>query len=104
MRHLTGAMRTAVLRLIVLGVLICSGSLVAAGLTGADKVLPVTFLVIVGTVRVYGLTARAVAARLGVARPTRTRRSWWAAIPGASPCRGAPSRVRTTGDREPRSE
>lgn len=31
--------------------------LVAAGVVGADKLLPVTFLVIVGTVLVYGLTA-----------------------------------------------
>ncbi|GGW47586.1 sodium:proton antiporter [Streptomyces lucensis JCM 4490] len=50
-----------------------AGSLVAAGLAGADRILPVTFLVIVATVLVYGLTARPVAARLGVARPTRSR-------------------------------
>lgn len=49
-----------------------AGSLAAAGLRGADKILPVTFLVIVATVLIYGLTAKPVAARLGVARPTRS--------------------------------
>ncbi|GAB7034873.1 cation:proton antiporter [Streptomyces sp. NPDC021749] len=50
-----------------------SASLTAAGLRGADKILPVTFLVIVGTVVVYALTAKPVAAGLGVARPARAR-------------------------------
>ncbi|MGW1373025.1 cation:proton antiporter [Streptomyces sp. NPDC002446] len=50
-----------------------SASLTAAGLRGADRILPVTFLVIVATVVVYALTARPVAVRLGVARPTRAR-------------------------------
>ncbi|MFI0712915.1 cation:proton antiporter [Streptomyces inhibens] len=50
-----------------------SASLITAGLRGADKILPITFLVIVGTVVVYALTARPVAARLGVARPMRAR-------------------------------
>ncbi|GGJ27320.1 hypothetical protein [Streptomyces brasiliensis] len=50
-----------------------SASLTGAGLSGADKILPVTFLVIVGTVVVYSLTARPVAARLGVTRPARAR-------------------------------
>ncbi|MFG1664176.1 cation:proton antiporter [Streptomyces sp. Y7] len=50
-----------------------SATLVDKGLRGADKILPITFLVIVGTVLVYALTARPVAARLGVVRPTRTR-------------------------------
>ncbi|MCH0563921.1 MULTISPECIES: sodium:proton antiporter [unclassified Streptomyces] len=50
-----------------------SGSLVSAGLRGADKILPVVFLVIVGTVVVYGLTARPLSVRLGVAGPTRAR-------------------------------
>jgi NhaP-type Na+/H+ or K+/H+ antiporter len=40
---------------------------------GASKILPVTFLVIVATVAVYGLTAVPVAGRLGVTRPARTR-------------------------------
>jgi hypothetical protein len=40
---------------------------------GAAKILPVTFLVIVATVALYGLTAVPVARRLGVTRPARTR-------------------------------
>jgi NhaP-type Na+/H+ or K+/H+ antiporter len=40
---------------------------------GASKILPVTFLVIVATVAIYGLTAVPVARRLGVTRPARTR-------------------------------
>ena len=40
---------------------------------GADKILPVTFLVIVATVALYGLTAVPVARRLGVTRPARSR-------------------------------
>jgi len=40
---------------------------------GASKILPVTFLVIVATVALYGLTAVPVARRLGVTRPSRTR-------------------------------
>ncbi|MFC9813771.1 cation:proton antiporter [Streptomyces virginiae] len=43
------------------------------GLPGASKILPVTFLVIVGTVLLYALTAGPVARRLGVVRPSRTR-------------------------------
>ncbi|MFE7773339.1 cation:proton antiporter [Streptomyces sp. NPDC057445] len=50
-----------------------SGSLDEAGLAGASKILPVTFLVIVGTVLVYALTAVPVAKRLGVVRSARTR-------------------------------
>ncbi|MEU9123284.1 cation:proton antiporter [Streptomyces sp. NPDC048506] len=50
-----------------------SASLITRGLPGADKILPVTFLVIVGTVVVYGMTARPVATRLGVARSARAR-------------------------------
>ncbi|MEU5076036.1 sodium:proton antiporter [Streptomyces asoensis] len=50
-----------------------SASLTTAGLRGADKILPVTFLVIVGTVLVYALTAKPVAGRLGVVRPARAR-------------------------------
>ena len=39
---------------------------------GAAKILPVTFLVIVATVTIYGLTAVPVARRLHVTRPART--------------------------------
>jgi hypothetical protein len=47
--------------------------LVSHHVGGASKILPVTFLVIVATVCVYGLTAGTVARRLGVTRPSRTR-------------------------------
>jgi hypothetical protein len=50
-----------------------SAGLVAQNIRGAAKILPVTFLVIVVTVAVYGLTAVPVARRLGVTRPARTR-------------------------------
>jgi NhaP-type Na+/H+ or K+/H+ antiporter len=40
---------------------------------GAAKILPVTFVVIVATVAIYGLTAVPVARRLHVTRPARTR-------------------------------
>jgi NhaP-type Na+/H+ or K+/H+ antiporter len=55
-----------------------TASTFGAGLTaqhvgGAQKILPVTFLVIVLTVALYGLTAEPVAKRLGVTRPARTR-------------------------------
>lgn len=43
------------------------------GIPGAGKILPATFLVIVATVTVYGLTAAPVARRLHVNRPSRTR-------------------------------
>ena len=43
------------------------------GIGGAAKILPVTFVVIVATVTLYGLTAVPAARRLGVARPARTR-------------------------------
>ncbi len=50
------------------------GSKLAADhVAGASKILPVTFLVIVATVALYGLTAGLVARRLGVTRPARTR-------------------------------
>ena len=48
-------------------------TLAANHVGGASKILPVTFLVIVVTVAVYGLTAVPVARRLGVTRPARTR-------------------------------
>ena len=50
-----------------------SAGLVAQHVGGASKILPVTFLVIVVTVAVYGLTAVPVARRLGVTRPARAR-------------------------------
>ncbi|WP_405805186.1 cation:proton antiporter [Streptomyces sp. NBC_00210] len=50
-----------------------SASLVDKGLDGASKILPTTFLVIVGTVLLYGLTAGPVAERLGVVRSARAR-------------------------------
>ncbi|MEU4096937.1 sodium:proton exchanger [Streptomyces sp. NPDC026673] len=43
------------------------------GLKGADRILPVTFLVIVATVTLYGLTAAPVARRLGALAPARSR-------------------------------
>jgi hypothetical protein len=50
-----------------------SAGLVAQHIQGAAKILPVTFLVIVVTVALYGLTAVPVARRVGVTRPARTR-------------------------------
>jgi NhaP-type Na+/H+ or K+/H+ antiporter len=48
-------------------------SLVSKGFAGAEKVLPATFLVIVMTVTLYGLTAEPVARKLGVVRPSISR-------------------------------
>jgi NhaP-type Na+/H+ or K+/H+ antiporter len=50
-----------------------AGGLVSHHVGGAAKILPVTFLVIVATVAIYGLTAVPVARRLGVTRPATTR-------------------------------
>ncbi|MFF9012876.1 cation:proton antiporter [Streptomyces sp. NPDC014870] len=50
-----------------------SANLVDRGVDGAAKILPVTFLVIVGTVLLYSLTAAPVARRLGVVKPMGTR-------------------------------
>lgn len=50
-----------------------SAALTDEGLRDADKILPVTFLVIVGTVLVYGLTAKPVATKLDVVRTARFR-------------------------------
>jgi NhaP-type Na+/H+ or K+/H+ antiporter len=50
-----------------------SAGLVAKGIGGASKILPVTFVVIVVTVTLYGLTAAPVARLLRVSRPARTR-------------------------------
>jgi hypothetical protein len=50
-----------------------TAELVHQGVAGAAKILPVTFLVIVVTVALYGLTARPVASRLEVLRSVRSR-------------------------------
>ena len=50
-----------------------SAGLVANGVDGAEKILPVTFLVIVATVTTYGLSAAPFARRVGVVRQDRTR-------------------------------
>jgi NhaP-type Na+/H+ or K+/H+ antiporter len=50
-----------------------TAGLVAKGIGGAAKILPATFIVIVATVTLYGLTAAPAARRLGVTRPARTR-------------------------------
>ena len=50
-----------------------SAPLVAAHIAGAEKILPATFLVIVGTVTLYGLSARPVARALGLADAPRGR-------------------------------
>ena len=50
-----------------------SASLVAKGVGGAAKILPVTFLVIVTTVALYGLTAKPVARLLKVLEAIRAR-------------------------------
>ncbi|MFI0540600.1 cation:proton antiporter [Streptomyces sp. WSLK1-3] len=50
-----------------------SVGLIGAGVDGASKILPVTFLTIAATVTLYGLTAVTVARRLGVTRPSRAR-------------------------------
>jgi NhaP-type Na+/H+ or K+/H+ antiporter len=50
-----------------------AATLVAHHVGGASKILPVTFLVIVLTVSIYGLSAVDVAHRLGVTRSTRSR-------------------------------
>ena len=46
-----------------------SATLVTEGVGGASDILPATFLVIVGTVTLYGLTAAPVGRRLGVRSP-----------------------------------
>ncbi len=50
-----------------------AAGLVAKGIGGAAKILPATFVVIVATVTLYGLTAAPAARRLGVSRPGRSR-------------------------------
>ncbi len=50
-----------------------SAALAAGGVPGAARILPATFVVIVATVALYGLTAVPVARWLHVAQPLRTR-------------------------------
>ena len=50
-----------------------AAGLVAKGIGGAARILPVTFVVIVATVTLYGLTAGPAARRLRVGRPSGTR-------------------------------
>jgi NhaP-type Na+/H+ or K+/H+ antiporter len=50
-----------------------ASTLVAKGIGGASKILPATFLAIVATVTLYGMTAAPVARRLGVTRLAVTR-------------------------------
>jgi NhaP-type Na+/H+ or K+/H+ antiporter len=50
-----------------------SAALAAHGVGGAAKILPVTFLVIVATVAIYGLSAAPVARLVGALNPLRTR-------------------------------
>ncbi|WP_406195005.1 cation:proton antiporter [Kitasatospora sp. NBC_01560] len=50
-----------------------SATLVGKGIGGAERILPATFVVIVATVMLYGLSAFPVAGRLGVLRPARSR-------------------------------
>ncbi|MGX1541975.1 cation:proton antiporter [Streptomyces adustus] len=50
-----------------------SATLVDRGIGGAARILPATFVVIVATVTLYGLSAVPVARRLGVVRPARSR-------------------------------
>ncbi|GAA3007541.1 sodium:proton antiporter [Streptomyces drozdowiczii] len=50
-----------------------SAELAAHHIGGAERILPATFVVIVATVMLYGLTAFPVARRLGVLRPARSR-------------------------------
>jgi NhaP-type Na+/H+ or K+/H+ antiporter len=52
-----------------------SAPLAAAGIRGADKLLPATFLVIVGTVTIYGLTAAPAARLLRLSQPPPTAAS-----------------------------
>jgi NhaP-type Na+/H+ or K+/H+ antiporter len=50
-----------------------AATLVSDGVGGASDILPTTFLVIIGTVTLYGLTAVPVARRLGVTRAAASR-------------------------------
>jgi NhaP-type Na+/H+ or K+/H+ antiporter len=48
-------------------------TLARKGIPGAEHILPVTFLVIVATVTLYGLTAAPLARAVGAVRPARSR-------------------------------
>ncbi|MET7367824.1 cation:proton antiporter [Streptomyces sp. NPDC005566] len=50
-----------------------SADLARRGVDGAARILPVTFLVIVGTVLLYALTAAPAVRMLGIVKPARTR-------------------------------
>lgn len=49
---------------------IFSERLTEAGVSGADSLAPIAFIVIIGTVTIYGLTALPLANRLGLAEPS----------------------------------
>ena len=57
------------------------------GVAGADKILPIVFVVIFGTVALYGLTAAPVARRLGVAGATAASR--WSSAATTGRCASA---------------
>ena len=61
-----------------------AAGLVAKGIGGAAKILPATFVVIVATVTLYGLTAVPATRRLGVSRPPAPGRFWSAVLRGLS--------------------
>ena len=71
---LTGAERSLVAWMMPRGIVAAAtvsafeSSLIDAGIPDAEQLVPATFLVIAATVAVYGLTARPLAVRLGVAR------------------------------------
>ena len=48
--------------------------LAASGIEGADDLVPVTFVVIMATVTIYGLTAGSVSRRLGLAESVEEER------------------------------
>jgi NhaP-type Na+/H+ or K+/H+ antiporter len=48
-------------------------TLARMGIPGAERILPVTFLIIVGTVTLYGLSAAPLARAVGAVRPARSR-------------------------------
>ena len=52
-----------------------SAALVALGIGGADRLLPATFLVIVGTVTIYGLAATPLTRALGLREPEPAQNS-----------------------------
>ena len=54
-----------------------------AGVAYAERLVPLTFLVIIGTVAIYGITAAPIAKLLGVAQPRRRGLVFVGASPGA---------------------